>query len=333
VAALRIGIFTSGGDAPGMNACIRAVVRTALPLGDEVVGIRRGYSGLLEEDFYYSFHRHDHLMHLRSVSNIIHRGGTILHTSRCERFKTEQGLRAAAEILKRHGIDHLLAIGGDGTFRGCLELRNYWDGGVIGCPGTIDNDLSGTDVSIGFTSAVSTAAEAVDKIRDTADATERLFLVEVMGRRSGQIAMYTALATGADAVLIPEIPFELDRVIQRLIDEQRSGKTSWIVIVAEGVIAGGVHRIGQDLKLRGAAFDTRLIVLGHLQRGGAPAVRDRVLASRMGAFAVHALREGQSDKMVGEIQGDLVLTPFEQCTNQPKIVAASLETLLTELAR
>ena len=180
---MRIGVFTSGGDAPGMNACIRAVVRTALPLGHEVIGIRRGYQGLLDEDFYYSFHRNDHQMHLRSVSNIIHRGGTILHTSRCEQFKTEEGLRAAAAILRRHRIDDLVAIGGDGTFRGCLELARYWDGRVIGCPGTIDNDLSGTDVSIGFTSAVSTAAEAVDKIRDTADATERLFLVEVMGRR------------------------------------------------------------------------------------------------------------------------------------------------------
>ena len=231
---MRIGVFTSGGDAPGMNACIRAVVRTALPLGHEVIGIRRGYQGLLEEDFYYSFHRNDHQMHLRSVSGIIHRGGTILHTSRCERFKTEEGLRAAADVLQRHRIDHLVAIGGDGTFRGCLELSRYWDGRVIGCPGTIDNDLAGTDVSIGFTSAVSTAAEAVDKVRDTADATERLFLVEVMGRHSGQIAIYTALATGADAALIPEVPFQVDEVVARLEEEQRCGKTSWIVIVAEG---------------------------------------------------------------------------------------------------
>ena len=149
---MRIGVFTSGGDAPGMNACIRAIVRTALPLGHDVIGIRRGYQGLLEEDFYYSFHRNDHQMHLRSVSNIIHRGGTILHTSRCERFKTEEGLQAAAAILRRHRIDSLVAIGGDGTFRGCMELARYWDGSIIGCPGTIDNDLSGTDVSIGFTS-------------------------------------------------------------------------------------------------------------------------------------------------------------------------------------
>jgi 6-phosphofructokinase 1 len=316
-----------------MNACIRAVVRTALPLGDDVVGIRRGYQGLLEADFYYSFHRNDHQMHLRSVSGIIHRGGTILHTSRCERFKTEEGMQTAAAVLKRHRIDHLVAIGGDGTFRGCLELKRYWDGRVIGCPGTIDNDLAGTDVSIGFTSAVSTAAEAVDKIRDTADATERLFLVEVMGRHSGQIAIYTALATGADAALIPEVPVKLDEVVDRLKGEQRSGKTSWIVIVAEGVIAGGVHRIGQELKERGVTFDTRLLVLGHLQRGGAPAVRDRVLASRMGAFAVHALHEGQSDKMVGEIQGELVLVPFEQTSTRMKNVPVSLLTLLTDLAR
>ena len=251
-----------------MNACIRAVVRTALPLGHEVIGIRRGYKGLLDEDFYYSFHRNDHQMHLRSVSNIIHRGGTILHTSRCDQFKTDDGLRAAAAILRRHRIDDLVAIGGDGTLRGCLALARYWDGRVIGCPGTIDNDLAGTDVSIGFTSAVSTAAEAVDKIRDTADATERLFLVEVMGRDSGLIAMHTALAIGADAALIPEVAFEVDEVVKRLQEEQRCGKTSWIVIVAEGAIAGGVHRIGRELKDRGVTFDTRLLVLGHLQRGG-----------------------------------------------------------------
>jgi 6-phosphofructokinase 1 len=316
-----------------MNACIRAVVRAALPRGDEVIGIRRGYQGLLAEDFYYSFHRNDHQMHLRSVSGIIHRGGTILHTSRCERFKTEEGMRTAAEVLRRHRIDHLVAIGGDGTFRGCVELSRYWDGRVIGCPGTIDNDLAGTDVSIGFTSAVSTAAEAVDKIRDTADATERLFLVEVMGRHSGQIAIYTALSTGADAALIPEVPLEIDEVVGRLIDEQRCGKTSWIVIVAEGAIAGGVHRIGQELKARGVTLDTRLLVLGHLQRGGAPAVYDRVLASRMGAFAVEALHNEETNKMVGEIQGQLVLTPFEQTWSQPKIVPTSLLALLAELAR
>jgi 6-phosphofructokinase 1 len=330
---VRIGVFTSGGDAPGMNACIRAVVRTALPLGHEVIGIRRGFKGLLEEDFYFSFHRNDHQMHLRSVSNIIHRGGTILHTSRCERFRTDEGLEAASAILRRHRIDNLVAIGGDGTFRGCMDLARYWDGSIIGCPGTIDNDLSGTDVSIGFTSAVSTAAEAVDKIRDTADATERLFLVEVMGRNSGQIAMHTALATGADAALIPEVPFQVEDVIKQLQKEQQSGKTSWIVIVAEGAVDGGVHRIGLEMKARGVTFDTRLLVLGHLQRGGAPAVRDRALASRMGAFAVHALKGGQTQKMVGEIQGELVLTPFEQASAQPKIVAPSLMNLVTELAR
>ncbi len=281
---MRIGVFTSGGDAPGMNACIRAVVRTALPLGHEVIGIRRGYKGLLEEDFYYSFHSDLHQMHLRSVSNIVHRGGTILHTSRCERFRTEEGLRAAAAILRRHRIDSLVAIGGDGTFRGCMELARYWDGSIIGCPGTIDNDLAGTDVSIGFTSAVRTATEAVDKIRDTADATERLFLVEVMGRNSGQIAMHTALATGADAALIPEIAFQVGDVIDQLEREQQCGKSSWIVIVAEGAIDGGVHRIGLEMKEHGVTFDTRLLVLGHLQRGGAPAVRDRILASRDGCL-------------------------------------------------
>ena len=213
---MRIGLFTSGGDAPGMNACIRAVVSTALPRGHEVVGIKRGYKGLLEEDFYYSFHRQDHQMHLAQRLEHYPSRGTILHTSRCEPFRTEEGLRAAAAVLRRHGIDSLVAIGGDGTFRGCLDLARYWNGAVIGCPGTIDNDLSGTDVSIGFTSAVGTATDAVDKVRDTADATERLFLVEVMGRNSGQIAIHTALATGADAALIPEVPFQVDEVLRRL---------------------------------------------------------------------------------------------------------------------
>ncbi len=208
---MRIGVLTSGGDAPGMNACIRAIVRSALPLGDDVIGIRRGYKGLLEEDFYYSFHRRDHQMHLRSVSNIIHRGGTILHTSRCERFKTEEGMRTAAEILRRHEIDHLVAIGGDGTFRGCIALASYWNGRIIGCPGTIDNDVSGTDVSIGFTSAIATATEAIDKVRDTADATERLFLVEVMGRHSGHIAIHTALAAGATRHSFPRYRFRSTR--------------------------------------------------------------------------------------------------------------------------
>ncbi len=275
----------------------------------------------------------DFQMDMRSVSNIIQRGGTILHTSRCERFETEEGQRDAVEILRRHEIDALVAIGGDGTFRGCLALARYWDGQIIGCPGTIDNDLCGSDTSIGFTTAVSTAAEAVDKIRDTADATERLFLVEVMGRRSGQIALYSALATGADAVLIPELSVTIEDILQRLEKERGLGKTSWIVIVAEGATVGGVHKLQQEIAERRSPFDTRILVLGHLQRGGAPAVRDRILASRLGAGAVDALLEGQSGKMVGEIHGQLVLTPFEQTWAEPKAIPSALITLLTDLAR
>jgi 6-phosphofructokinase 1 len=316
-----------------MNACVRAVVRTALPRGHQVIGIRRGYSGLLAEDFFYSRVLDDYQMDLRSVSNIIHRGGTLLHTSRCDHFRSREGLSIAAEILRRRQIDALVAIGGDGTFRGCVELAQLWEGQVIGCPGTIDNDLSGTDVSIGFTTALHTAAEAVDKIRDTADATERLFLIEVMGRFSGQIALHTALAAGADAALVPEVPVELDEIIQRLEQERRRGKTSWIVIVAEGAVAGGVQRIRQEMLAQGMAFDTRVLVLGHLQRGGAPAVRDRILGSRLGAHAVDALLAGQSGKMVGEIQSELVLTPFEQTWTQPKQLPFSLLSLLSDLAR
>ena len=266
--AMRIGLLTSGGDAPGMNACIRAVVRTALPRGHQVIGVRRGYEGLLEETFYYSFHRKDFQMDLRSVSNIIQRGGTILHTSRCERFETEEGQQAAADgpapesdrCPGRHRRRwHVPRMS---------RLAGYWDRQIIGCPGTIDNDLWGTDTSIGFTTAVSTAAEAVDKIRDTAEATERLFLVEVMGRKSGQIALYSALATGADAVLLPEVSVTIENVVRRLEDERRLGKTSWIVIVAEGALAGGVHKLRQEIVDQGLSFDTRVVVLGHLQRGG-----------------------------------------------------------------
>lgn len=316
-----------------MNACIRAVVRTALPRGHQVIGIRRGYEGLLAETFYYSLVLNSFQMDLRSVSNIIQRGGTILHTSRCARFETEEGQRAAAQVLRRHEIDALVAIGGDGTFRGCLALARHWDGQIIGCPGTIDNDLCGTDVTIGFTTAVSTAAEAVDKVRDTADATERLFLVEVMGRESGQIALYSALATGADAVLVPEVATTMADVLQRLEQERGLGKTSWIVIVAEGAVAGGVHRIQQQMVEQRASFDSRILVLGHLQRGGAPAVRDRVLASRLGAGAVDALLEGESGRMIGEVQGELVLTPFEQTWAERKPIPTALLTLLTDLAR
>ncbi len=330
---MRIGVFTSGGDAPGMNACIRAVVRTALPAGHQVIGIRRGFEGLLTEALFYSLILKDYQMDMRSVSNIIHRGGTILHTSRCPRFEAEEGQRAAAASLRRHKIDALVAIGGDGTFRGCMDLARYWDGPIIGCPGTIDNDLGGTDVTIGFSTAVRTAMEAVDKVRDTADATERLFLIEVMGRHSGQIALYTALATGADTVLLPEAPVTVDEAVKRLEEERRQGKTSWIVIVAEGAVAGGVHTVSRELAQRRTSFDIRVLVLGHLQRGGAPDVRDRILASRLGAGAVDALREGHSGKMIGEVNGRLTLTPFEHTGTERKPVPTELITLLTNLAR
>jgi 6-phosphofructokinase 1 len=330
---VRIGLLTSGGDAPGMNACIRAVVRTALPRGHQVIGIRRGYAGLLQETFFFSLTLKDFQMDMRSVSNIIQRGGTILHTSRSERFETQEGLQAAADILRRHAIDALVVIGGDGTFRGCVALARHWDGQIIGCPGTIDNDLRGTDTTIGFTSAVSTAAEAVDKIRDTADATERLFLVEVMGRESGQIALYSALASGADGVLIPEVSSTIEDIMRRLEAERGLGKTSWIVIVAEGAIAGGVHRAREQIAELRAPCESRVGVLGHLQRGGSPAVQDRILASRLGAGAVDALLEGHSGKMVGQVQDEIVLTPFEQTWALPKAIPSRLVTLLTELAR
>jgi 6-phosphofructokinase 1 len=328
---MRIGVFCSGGDAPGMNACLRAVVRSAISAGNEVVGIRRGYQGLLDEEFYVGPEGQAQ-MGLRSVSDLSKLGGTILHTSRSEEFRTEAGLKKAAEILQKHRIGALVPIGGDGTFRGAVALARRWEGQIIGCPGTIDNDLMGTDFTIGFATAVHTAVEALDKLRDTAESHERLFLVEVMGRHSGYIALYTALGGGAEVVALPETETNIPQIVRHLQVLKARGKKSIMIVVAEGDELGGAEILNDGLKKAGCPFQTRVLRLGHLQRGGSPMPDDRILASRLGDFAVQAVVEGETGAMAGEVRGKLILTPFQDTYASHKPVPAELLELLKTLA-
>ncbi len=328
---MRFGVFCSGGDAPGMNPCVRAIVRSAIAAGHEVVGIRRGYHGLLTEQFYPDS-ADEMLMGLRSVSNISKLGGTILHSSRSEEFRTEAGLKKAVDVLAKHKIDALIPIGGDGTFRGAVALAQHWNGRIIGCPGTIDNDLIGTDYTIGFSTAVHTAVEALDKLRDTAESHERLFLVEVMGRHSGYIALYTALAGGAEVVALPETETNVPLIVQHLQVLKARGKQSIMIVVAEGDELGGVEVLNEDLKKAGCPFQTRMLTLGHLQRGGSPSPEDRILASRLGNFAVKAIIEGETGAMAGAVNGQLVLTPFTDTFAKHKPVPEELLELLQTLA-
>jgi 6-phosphofructokinase 1 len=266
------------------------------------------------------------------VSNIVQHGGTMLRTSRSERFRTPEGMKAAAAILREHNISALVPIGGDGTFRGAAELARHWDGRIVGCPGTIDNDLAGTDYTIGFDTAVNTAVEAIDKIRDTADATERTFLVEVMGRTSGFIALAAALAVGAEEVLVPERPTDVAELAGRLVEGRRRGKTSSLVVVAEGDPCGGAAALQKKLQPL-FPYETRVLILGHLQRGGAPTACDRILASRTGGFAVQALLKGETGKMAGVVNDKLVLTPFEETYSRKKPIGDDLFGLLRDLAQ
>ncbi len=328
---MRIGVLCSGGDAPGMNPCLRAVVRSAIAAGHEVVGIRRGYQGLLDEDFFVNA-KGEPLMGLRSVSNLSKLGGTMLHCSRSEEFRTEAGMKKAAGVLKKHKIEALIPIGGDGTFHGAVALAQHWDGQIIGCPGTIDNDLMGTDFTIGFATAVHTAVEAVDKLRDTAESHERLFLVEVMGRHSGHIALYTALAAGAEVAAVPETETNIAQIVQHLQVLKARGKQSIMIVVAEGDELGGAEILNDDLKKAGCPFQTRVLTLGHLQRGGSPAPSDRILASRLGDFAVRAIIDGQTSAMAGEVNARLTLTPFTDTYVKHKPIPEELLELLNTLA-
>jgi 6-phosphofructokinase 1 len=306
----RIALLTSGGDAPGMNAAIRAVVRTAIARGLDVLGIERGYSGLIRGQSVE--------MHRKSVSNIIQRGGTILMTSRSDRFMTPDGRAEAADVLRNNHVDGLVVIGGDGTFQGALKLEREQGIRTIGVPGTIDNDLYGTDETIGFDTAVNTALEAIDKIRDTAAATGRIFFVEVMGRHAGFIALQVGLAGGAEEVLIPEHDVDLDKAARELSEGIARGKTSSIVIVAEGAYEGGVYAVANGVSSC-CGVDHRVTVLGHIQRGGAPTARDRVLGSRLGAAAVTGLLENMSGVMAGISDGRVAYTPYKDVCRQKQV--------------
>lgn len=319
--ALKVGVLTSGGDAPGMNAAIRAVTRAAMGKGSEVVGIKRGFSGIFEGEFIR--------MNSRTVANIIQRGGTVLESSRCEEFKTVEGRQKAAQILEDEGINGLVVIGGNGSFRGAAAMAEESPIRIVGVPGTIDNDVYGTDYTIGFDTAVNTALEAIDRIRDTADAFQRVFFVEVMGRKSGYIALEVGIAGGAEEILIPEVSLDPETLSKTLKDSFRRGKRSSIVIVAEGNETGHTIQIAQYVQYR-LKLDCRVCVLGHLQRGGTPTARDRVLASRLGTAAIEGLFNRESGKAVGEVGGQIVFTPLLEAAEKKKpLNAYTLEAMKT----
>jgi 6-phosphofructokinase 1 len=298
----KIGVLTSGGDAPGMNAAIRAVVRTGIYNGLEVFGIMRGYAGMIENDIVP--------MHSRSVANIIQRGGTILKTARCKDFFEYEGRKRAYANLKKLGINGLVIIGGDGSFRGAHKLSEEFDIPCIGLPGTIDKDIAGTDFTIGFDTAVNTAVEAIDKIRDTADAHDRLFIIEVMGRDAGYIALHSGIATGAENILIPERKTDIEELVSSLLEKERRRKLVNIIVVAEG--DRGAEDVANVIKERIPSADTRVCVLGHIQRGGAPTCMDRLIASRMGYSAVESLMEGRHNVMIGIVNNKMHYTPLEK---------------------
>jgi len=298
----KIAVLTSGGDSPGMNAAIRAVVRSAVFHEVEVCGVFQGYKGLINGDF--------KKLHVRSVAKILGRGGTILKSARCDEFRTVEGRAKAFSKLKDQNIEGLVVIGGNGTFTGAMKLFEEHAFPVIGIPGTIDNDLAGTDNTIGFDTATNTVVEAVDKIRDTADSHNRLFFVEVMGRDNGFIALRAGIATGAIAVMSRETNLSDDDLVQVLAAGQRSKKSSSIVIVAEGCEYGGAYELAKKVKSKTDLYDIRITVLGHLQRGGAPTCADRVLASRLGVEAVEALKNGKTNCMIGIVNDELKLTSF-----------------------
>jgi len=300
----KIGVLTSGGDAPGMNAAIRAVVRTGIYYGLEVFGIMRGYSGMIENDIVP--------MHSRSVANIIQRGGTILKTARCKEFFEYEGRKKAHANLKKLGVNGLVVIGGDGSFRGAHKLSDEFDIPCIGLPGTIDKDIAGTDFTIGFDTAVNTAVEAIDKIRDTADAHDRLFIIEVMGRDAGYIALHSGIATGAEHIMIPERKTDVEELVSSLLEKERRKKLVNLVVVAEGDNMGGAEDVARVIKERMPLADTRVCVLGHIQRGGAPSCMDRLIASRMGYAAVECLLENRHNVMVGIVNNKMHYTPLEK---------------------
>ena len=304
----RIGVLTSGGDAPGMNAAVRAVVRTGIYHGLEVFGIMRGYNGMVDNDIFR--------MEGKSVANIIQRGGTILKTSRCKEFFTPEGRKKAYRNLKKLGINGLVIIGGDGSFRGAQTFSNEYDIPCVGLPGTIDKDIAGTDFTIGFDTAVNTAVEAIDKIRDTADAHDRLFIIEVMGRDAGYIALHSGIATGAESVLIPERKTDIEAIIKQLAEKERRHKLVNLIVVAEGDDFGGANEVGKIITERLPMQDVRVCILGHIQRGGSPSCFDRLIASRMGYSAVECLLEGRHNVFVGIVNNRMHYTPLNEAVKK-----------------
>ena len=315
----RIAVMTSGGDSPGMNAAVRAVVRKGIHAGLEVFGIQRGYEGLMDGELVP--------MGLRSVSDIIHRGGTLLKTARSKRFREVAGQQLARDQLETFKVDGFLIVGGDGSFHGAHKLGKLWEGQVIGIPGTIDNDLYGTDLTIGFDTAVNTALYAIDHLRDTAEAHERFFIIELMGRHAGFISLMAAVAGGAEEVLIPETKTDLEAIAVTMEEGLKRGKKSCMIVVAEGDECGGANAAAAKLKeLTGREY--KVCILGHVQRGGSPTGVDRVLASKLGGYAVDAFLEGHTDVMAGEVNGVRRLTSLKETWEKKK----ELDTYLLKLS-
>jgi 6-phosphofructokinase 1 len=320
----KIAVFTSGGDSPGMNAGIRAVVRAGIYHGLDVYGIIRGYEGMINGDIIK--------LESSSVGNIIQRGGTILKSARSARFITPEGRKQAFEKLQEFGIEGLVAIGGDGTFTGAAIFNQEFGVKVMGMPGTIDNDLRGTDFTIGYDTAINTVVEAVDKLRDTADSHDRLFIVEVMGRDAGFIALRSGIGVGAEAVLVPETPTYIDKLIEVLDRGWQRKKSSSIVIVSEGDQSGGAMEVAARVKEKFHNYDVRVSILGHLQRGGSPSCMDRLLASRTGVAAVEALMAGRSNEMVGIVNKEIAFTPFSEAIKHTKYLNPELLKLVEILS-
>lgn len=311
-----IGILTSGGDAPAMNAAIRAVTRTAIYNGFSVKGIMRGYRGLITDEIIP--------FKTQNVSNIIQQGGTILKTARCQEFQTPEGRKIAFETMQRENIDALVVIGGDGSLTGARIFASEYDIPIVGLPGTIDNDLYGTDTTIGYDTALNTIMQAVDKLRDTASSHERLFFVEVMGRDAGFLALNGAIATGAEAAIIPEIMTEVDQLGELIGHGFRKSKNSSIVLVAESEVTGGAMGMAERVKKEFPQYDTRVTILGHIQRGGSPTASDRIIASRMGEAAINALIEGQRNVMIGIQNDEIVYVPFSKAIRKNKPINRDL---------
>ena len=321
----RLAVLTSGGDSPGMNAAIRAVVRGCHHNDIDVVGVRRGFQGLIDNDIIP--------LPSDSVSRIINLGGTMLRTARCKDFYESDGRTRGAETLRKNNIDGLIVIGGDGSYHGAHYLENEHDIPCIGMPGTIDNDIGGTDYTIGFHTALNTAMEAIDKLHDTAESHERIFFVEVMGRHSGYIAMMSGIAGGADHILTPEDPTYLDKLMQDLENSRNQGNLNQIVVVSEGDDAGNAYEIAKHVKANSTLDDIRVTVLGHIQRGGVPNAFDRILASRLGVYAVEAMLQGKSNIMLG-VQNDEIVTPsLSETWNNPTTFDPSYHDIVKALRR